>query len=71
MTPYTCPVRGCTHPALEAAQYLHGICSVVDCDQPIQGACATCRIKVCAPVHGGQVGDQFLCQRYRFHGREG
>ena len=63
-TPYTCAVLGCTHASLTDAQRVHGICSVLDCDEPIQGWCAQYSIKVCAPVHGGRDRDgTFRCQR--------
>ncbi len=65
--PYTCPVLGCTHPSREWAQRAHGLCSVPDCDEPIQGWCAVCGLKVCAPLHGGSDGDgRFLCARCRW-----
>jgi hypothetical protein len=70
-TPYTCPVLGCTHATLTEAQRLHGICSAPDCDEAIQGWCARCGIKVCAPVHGGRDPDgTFRCQVCRWGERD-
>ncbi len=71
MTPYTCAVRGCTRASLTLAQWAHGICSVLDCDEAIQGWCAQCRIKVCAPLHGGRDPDgTFRCQACRWGERD-
>jgi hypothetical protein len=61
---YRCSVLGCSHVGLVAAQLAHGICSVDDCDGPIQGTCALCGLQVCAPLHGALRDDErFTCSR--------
>jgi hypothetical protein len=63
MADFTCAVLGCSHTSLENAQHVHGMCSVWDCDAPVQGWCQGCKLKVCAPLHGRVLPDgSFTCQ---------